>query len=198
MSGQSQTHPTDAKRPLPPRKRSPIVTQLVKQVHHSAKIVSLQRLIQKGSERRFRCSDAIFVLVGDTGIEPVTSSGRDEPRARHSPAKHENHPWTSPHILLIRGRCHAISQSAPVPWPRAGTCQCWLESYLRFALALIMTKVRFGTASRALHEARLRARLSQTDLARRGCDAECDQRLRIGRAAPLPASPGKTGGRHRA
>ena len=111
VGGQPRT-PTDAKRPHPPRKRSPIVTQLVKQVHHSAKIVSLQRLIQKGSERRFRCSDAIFVLVGDTRIEPVTSSVSgiifvlDTPLLSTKTVR--RHPLISPHI---RGRCHAIGQS---------------------------------------------------------------------------------------
>jgi transcriptional regulator with XRE-family HTH domain len=41
------------------------------------------------------------------------------------------------------------------------------RSYLRSAIVVIMTRVRSGTASTALHEARQRAGLSQTELARR-------------------------------
>src|ERR1019366_9693121 len=111
MSGQSRT-PTDAKRPLPPRKRLPIVTQLVTQVHHAAKTVSLQRLTQRASERRFRCSEALFVLVGDTGIEPVTSSVSGIKSVLSTPPLStktvRRRPPISPNI---RGRYHAISQA---------------------------------------------------------------------------------------
>jgi hypothetical protein len=115
MSGQSRT-PTDAKRPLPPRKRSPIVTQLVKQVHHSAKTVSLQKLTQRASERRSRCSEAHFMLVGDTGIEPVTSSVSGINTVRSNPPLSTK--AVCGRLLMsahIRGRCHAISQSPRQP-----------------------------------------------------------------------------------
>src|SRR5665647_1952389 len=53
------TDPHGRKRPLPPPKRSPIVTQSVKQIHHSAKTGSLQRLT-KGPLRRISAAQRPF------------------------------------------------------------------------------------------------------------------------------------------
>src|ERR1019366_418002 len=65
---------------------------------------------------RFRCSEALFVLVGDTGIEPVTSSVSGINTVLNTPPLStktvRGRPLMSPHI---RGRCHAISQSPRHP-----------------------------------------------------------------------------------
>src|ERR1035437_5454778 len=68
-------------------------------------------MTQKTSERRFRCSEVFFVLVGDTGIEPVTFSVPGINTVLSTPPLStrtvRGRPLMSPHI---RGRCHAISQ----------------------------------------------------------------------------------------
>src|ERR1019366_3024781 len=65
---------------------------------------------------RFRCSEALLVLVGDTGIEPVTSSVSGINTVLSTPPLStktvHRHPLTSAHI---RGRCHATSQSPRHP-----------------------------------------------------------------------------------
>jgi hypothetical protein len=67
-------------------------------------------------EPRFRCSEALLVLVGDTGIEPVTSSVSGINTVLSTPPLStktvRRRPLTSPHI---RGRCHATSQSPRHP-----------------------------------------------------------------------------------
>jgi len=111
VSEQPRT-PRDTKCPLPRRKRSPVVTQLVNQGHHWTKNKPLQWLIQTNSTLRFRCSKALLVLVGDIGIEPVTSSVSGVNTVLSTPPLStktvRGRPPTSAHI---RGRCHAISQS---------------------------------------------------------------------------------------
>src|ERR1019366_808480 len=65
---------------------------------------------------RFRCSEALLVLGGDTGIEPVTSSVSGINTVLSDPLLSTKtvraDPVTSTHI---RGRCHAISQSSKSP-----------------------------------------------------------------------------------
>jgi hypothetical protein len=59
------------------RRRPPVVKQLVKQGHHSTEVRAVQGSIQNGSGLRFRRSEPFFELVGDTGIERVTSCVSD-------------------------------------------------------------------------------------------------------------------------
>src|SRR5450631_515052 len=66
-----------------------------------------------------------FVLVGDTGIEPVTSSVSGINTVLSTPPlSTKTVRGRPPMSTQMRGRCQAISQSAPSPWARARTCQC--------------------------------------------------------------------------
>jgi hypothetical protein len=95
------------------RRRPPVVKQLVKEGHHSTEFRSVQGSLHNRSGLRFRRSKPFLELVGDTGIEPVTSSVSGINSVLSTPP-----PSTKPvpgRPLMstgIRGRCQAFSQVA--------------------------------------------------------------------------------------
>ncbi len=85
----------------------------------------------KRSPSRVSAAQSHFV-VGDTGIEPVTSSVSGiNTVLSNSPLSTKTNRGRPLKSAEIRGRCHAISQSPPSPWTRAGICHvdCWNVIY---------------------------------------------------------------------
>ncbi len=72
---------------------------------------------KRASETHFRCSEALLVLVGDTGIEPVTSSVSGINTVLNNSPLSTKTVRERPVISTnIRGRCHAISHADEWPY----------------------------------------------------------------------------------